>query len=84
MRFLIVAMMTVINVENGTRDIYVFDTHKFNTWEQCARFTQINMFPIMKRLFVEFGPNNEVHMISCVKEDVVEKIKKEIDIEIST
>ena len=42
------------------------------------------MFPIMKRLFVEFGPNNEVHMISCVKEDVVEKIKKEIEIEIST
>ena len=55
MKFLIVAMMTVINVENGTRDIYVFDTHKFNTWEQCARFTQINMFPIMRRLFAEFG-----------------------------
>ena len=83
MKFLIVAMMSLVNIENGTRDIYVFN-NKFETWKECARFTQINMFPIMKRLFVEFGPNNEVHMISCVKEDVVEKIKKEIDIEIST
>ena len=80
MKFLIVAMMTVINVENGTRDIYVFDTHKFNTWEQCARFTQINMFPIMRRLFAEFGPDTEHHMISCVDEKVVEKIKNELEV----
>ena len=80
MKFLIVAMMTVINVENGTRDIYVFDTHKFNTWEQCARFTQINMFPIMRRLFAEFGPDNEPHMILCIDEKVVEKIKNELEV----
>ena len=80
MKFLIVAMMSVINVEQGTRDIYVFDTHKFDTWEQCARFTQLNMFPIMRRLFAEFGPNNEPHMISCVDEKVVEKIKSELEV----
>ena len=84
MKFLIVAMMTMVNVESGTRDLYVFDSHKFDTWRQCATFTQVNMFPIMRRLFHEYGPNNEPHMISCVTEDVVEKIKKELEIEIST
>ena len=79
MKFLIVAMMTLINAESGTRDLYVFN-NKFETWEECARFSQINMFPIMRRLFHEFGPNNEPHMISCVTEDVVEKLILELEV----
>ena len=79
MKFLIVAMMSLVNIENGTRDIYVFN-NKFETWNECARFTQINMFPIMRRLFAEFGPDNEPHMISCVDEKVVEKIKSELEV----
>jgi hypothetical protein len=80
MKFLIVAMMTLINTESGTRDLYVFDSHKFDTWNQCARFSQINAFPIMRRLFEEFGPDNKPHMVSCVTEDVVKQLIQELEI----
>ena len=75
--FFLVAMMSLIHTETGTRDIFVF-TNEFKSWNECRNFSFINQMPIMQRLYYEFGPDNPPYMISCVEKDVVEKIQKEL------
>ena len=75
--FFLVAMMTLIDAERGTRDIFVFND-EFKSWNECRNFSFINQLPIMQRLYYEFGPENPPYMLSCVEKEIVEKIRKEL------
>ena len=73
MEYFIVALMTLINPETNTQNIYVF-TKPHSTIEECKIFAVQNIPVISEQLYINFGPKDKPRLITCVTKEIIEEL----------
>lgn len=73
MEYFIVALMSLVNPETNSANMYVF-TKPHQSIEACKYFAVTNIPAISETLYKNFGPDDTPQMISCVTKDVIEQL----------
>ena len=80
MKIYIVALMVLMNGQPQGFEppmAFVFTQPTFDTVNECKNYAIQNSTQILVKLYSEFGKDYRPHMVSCVDDTVVEKIKNE-------
>lgn len=73
MEFFIIALMTLINPDTNTQNIYVF-TKPYKTIEECKQSAIDNIPIISQTLLRNFGEKDRPQLISCVTKETIYKL----------
>ena len=73
--YLMVALMTVINVEEQRFDksLYVFQEPYFYDMQECIKHVNDDLDTIFAHLYVNYGPAAQPDQIYCVESSKLEK-----------